>query len=136
MWDELRDYVASQGFSVKVLSDNGIQMDMRGWEHHSYLVEITNGRTGASMQAPVRNPLGVDAHPSTEVFEIVRNLVDIAGSVKDGPSLGRWSHDNGYGRSPNEVVTRLYQESWELLPGVITLLGSHAELDRIYPLSC
>ena len=135
MWDELRDYVASQGFSVKVVSDNGIQKDMRGWEHHSYLVEITNGRTGASMQAPLRNPLGVDPHPSTEVFDIVRNLIDTAGSVKDNPTLSAWSRDNGYGTS-NAVVSWLYNESLDILPGVITLLGGKAELDQVYPLAC
>lgn len=126
----ITDYVFEHGITAEIVTDRGSQVD-DGWEHHAYIVQLTNPSTGQTIKTPWRQGYGIETSPSDTPDAILDSLVSDAWGFWVAGDFEEWANKYGY-NSDSIKALRLWEQLNDLYPQVVNFVGNLEEVATEY----
>lgn len=119
------EWTEARGITCEIVKDRGAQVE-NGWEHHAYVVKLTDPTTGRSIETPWKQGFGIKTSPTDTPAEILDSLIQDAWSIEDAGDFDHWAEDLGC-----DTDSRKAYELWlavkDTVPSVREFFGDEFE---------
>lgn len=117
----LEDYVREHNITVEVVKDRGTQVEDK-WEHHAYIVRLTDHQRGSSIETPWKQGLGIETSPTDTPETILDSLVSDAWTYYTTGDFEEWTSELGMNPDSRKDY-QVWETVRDLYPQVVNFVG-------------